>query len=236
MIKQKVFLAFIFIISLTTLHAQKSVNRFDKDGKRHGLWTKNYHKTNQKRYEGNFIHGKEVDTFNYYTLSKGKSVLSAIKVFNETDSLANVTFLASNKKVISTGKMNGKRFIGQWIYYHKNSTAKMIVENFNDEGRLEGERTVYYKNGLVAEKANYKNGKLNGEAKWFSEKNKLLRVTNYKDDVLDGKVTNYDANENIASEGNYKADKKVGIWIYYKDGKETKKIDHTNRKVISKKQ
>ena len=87
MIKQKVYFSFIFTIILTIAHAQKSVNQFDKSGKRHGIWTKNYHKTDQKRYEGQFVHGKEVDTFKYYTLSKGKSVLSATKVFNIKDSL-----------------------------------------------------------------------------------------------------------------------------------------------------
>ncbi len=100
MIKQKLILGLIFTIILTLGHAQKSVNQFDKEGERHGLWTKNYHQTDQKRYEGVFKNGKEIDSFKYYTLSKGKSILSAIKVFNENDSLADITFLASNKKVI----------------------------------------------------------------------------------------------------------------------------------------
>lgn len=234
MIKQKLIFGLFFTIILTTLTAQKSVNQFDKDGKRHGIWTKNYHKTNQKRYEGTFVNGKEIDSFKYYTLSSGKSVLSAVKVFNEKDSVADVTFFASNKKIISYGKMNGKQFIGQWIYYHKNSAAKMIVENFNDNGLLEGERFVYYKNGLVAEKAFYTNGKLSGEAKWFSEKDILLRQTNYIDGVLQGQSFNYDSEGNITSEGEYIEDKKKGIWKYYKDGKLSKEIDHTNNVVIKK--
>lgn len=236
MTKQKVYLLFIFIISLTTLTAQKTVNQFDKDGKRHGLWTKNYHKTNQKRYEGAFKHGKEIDSFKFYTLYAGKSVLSAVKVFNETDSIADVTFLASTKKVISKGQMNGKRYIGEWIFYHKNSSTKMIVENYNDQGELHGERFVYFKNGVVAESANYKDGKLHGESKWFSEKNVVLRHTHYKDDHLEGKTINYDANGVITSEGNFIQSQKKGIWNYYKDGKLAKEIDHTNQEVISKKE
>ena len=234
MIKQKVFLLLFFTINLTTASAQKSVNQFDKDGKRHGFWTKNYHKTDQKRYEGNFVHGKEVDSFKFYTLSEGKSVLSAVKVFNLKDSLADITFYASNKKVISEGKMNGKRFIGQWIYYHKNSTNKMIVENFNDDGQLDGERKVFYENGIIAEHAHYKNGKLDGEAKWFLENEVLIKVSHYKDDKLEGKTINYEASGTIDSEGNYIANQKMGIWKYYKDGKLAKEIDHTNKKVIKK--
>ena len=234
MIKQKLFLGLIFTIILTTCFAQTSVNQVDKDGERHGLWTKNYHRTDQKRYEGVFDHGKEIDSFKYYTLSEGKSVLSAVKIFNKNDSLADVSFFASNKKVISTGKMNGRRYIGQWVFYHKNSTAKMIVENYNENGLLEGKRTVFYKNGLAGEIAFYKNGKLNGEAKWFSEKNVLLRHTNYKDDQLHGASINYDPNGVLTSEGNYVEDQKKGIWKYYKAGKISKEIDHTNNKVIKK--
>lgn len=234
MIKQKLITSLIFTIILTTAYAQKSVNKFDNKGERHGLWTKNYYKTDQKRYEGVFHHGKEIDSFKYYTLSKGKSVLSAVKVFRAEDSLANVTFFASNKKVISAGQMNGRTYIGQWVFYHKNSTAKMIVENYNDNGLLTGERFVYYKDGLVAEKAFYKNGKLTGEAKWFSEKKILLRVANYKADALHGKTANYNPDGTITSEGNYEEDQKKGIWNYYKDGKLAKEIDHTSNKVIKK--
>lgn len=236
MIKQKVLLPLIFIIILTTVNAQKSVNQFDNAGKRHGFWTKSYHQTNQKRYEGVFRHGKEIDSFKYYTLSGGKSVLSAVKVFNEKDSISNVTFLTSNKKVISEGQMNGKRFIGQWIFYHKNSTAKMIVEHYNDSGELEGERNVYYKNGSVAEIAFYKNGKLNGEAKWFSENDILIKSSHYAADELNGKTINYDAAGHKIAEGDYISNQKKGMWKYYKNGKLTKEIDHTNQKVITKKQ
>ena len=236
MIKQKLILTLFFTIILTTAIAQKSVNQFDKDGQRNGLWTKNYHKTDQKRYEGVFKYGKEIDSFKYYTLLEGKSVLSAVKVFNENNSLADVTFFASNKKVISEGRMNGRLYIGQWFFYQNNSTTKMIVENYNTEGLLEGERFVYYKTGLVGEKAFYENGKLSGEAKWFSEKSILLRVNTYKDGTLHGKSVNYDSAGNITSEGHYIEDQKKGIWNYYKDGKLSKKIDHTNQKVISKKE
>ena len=236
MIKQNLFLSLIFTIILTLGYAQKSVNQFDNAGKRDGFWTKSYHQTNQKRYEGVFQHGKEIDSFKYYTLSKGKSVLSAVKVFNKKDSLADVTFLASNKKVISEGKMNGKRFIGQWIFYHKNSTAKMIVENYNEAGKLEGERDVYYKNGSVAEKAFYKNGKLNDEAKWFSENDILIKSSHYAADELNGKTTNYDIAGTKIAEGEYISNQKKGIWKYYKNGKLTKEIDHTKQKVITKKQ
>ena len=235
MIKQKDYLIFTLTIILTAFgFAQKPINQLDKDGKRHGLWTKNYHKTDQKRYEGNFNHGKEIDTFNYYTLSNGKSVLSAIKVFNEKDSIAEVTFYTSNKNIISEGRMDGKKYVGQWTYYHKDSPAKMIVEHYNNDGQLDGERTVFYKNGNVAESTSYHKGKLDGASKWFSEDNKLLRQSLYKNDQLNGKTINYDSDGNITSRGDFTNDQKSGIWKYYNSGKITKEVDHTTQKVIKK--
>ncbi|NRD19876.1 toxin-antitoxin system YwqK family antitoxin [Winogradskyella eckloniae] len=236
MVKQKIYSLFILTVFLTTSYAQKSVNQFDKDGKRHGKWTKNYHKTDQKRYEGTFVHGKEVDSFKFYTLSSGKSVLSAVKVFNEHDSIADVTFFASTKKVISKGKMNGKRFTGDWVFYHKNSSDIMIKEHYNDAGLLEGERIVYFKTGKVAERANYKNGELHGESKWYSEQNVLLRHANYIEGQLEGKTIHYNSEGQVVSEGDYKDNKKDGIWKYYKAGQLNKKIDHTTEEIIYKKE
>ncbi|WP_299116037.1 toxin-antitoxin system YwqK family antitoxin [uncultured Winogradskyella sp.] len=234
MIKQKLFSILILTLILTFGYAQKSVNQFDKNGERHGLWTKNYHKTNQKRYEGVFNHGKEIDTFKYYTLSNGKSVLSAIKVFNAKNNIAEATFYTSKKMVISKGKMDGKLYIGEWIFYHKNTTKQMIVENYDSNGKLNGERKVFYETGVIAEIANYKQGKLHGESKWFFKSKKPLRQSIYQSGLLEGKTINYDSKGNVTSEGNYKKDKKAGIWKYYKGGKITKEIDHTNQKVIKK--
>ena len=240
--RQKMFKQFLFsTIALVTLglasaFAQKSVNQLDEEGKRHGLWTKNYHNTDQKRYEGVFVHGKEVDTFKYYTLSNGKSVLSALKVFNKKDNISDVTFLASNKKVISEGKMNGKNFVGKWVYYHKNSDKKMIEENYGNDGKLEGLRKVFYENGVIADQTNYKNGKLNGEAKWFSENEKLIKIANYENGEFHGDYVSYDKEGQVATKGTYVKDRKRGIWHYYESGEEIKRINHTTNEVLFKKE
>ena len=234
MIKQTIYYCLFFTISLTTVRSQNSVNQYDNDGKRHGLWTKNYHKTDQVRYRGVFRHGKEIDTFKYFTLSEGKSVLSATKVFNQKDNLSDVIFYASNKKVISEGQMNGRDYVGQWIYYHKNSDAKMIVENYNSKGELDGERIVYYKDGAIAEKTSYKNGKLDGEAKWYSEQKLCYRTSQYENDQLNGLTAYFDNKGKLSSQGHYKDDQKAGLWTYYEDGKLKKEIDHTNNIVVKK--
>ena len=95
MIKQNSMKRHFFIYILTILtsigYAQEVVNQFDESNSRHGVWKKYFDKTKQLRYEGQFQHGKEVDTFKFYTLNKGTSVLSATKVFNTVNNKADVT-------------------------------------------------------------------------------------------------------------------------------------------------
>ena len=228
MIKQKVIFVLFFINYLTGLSAQNDVNQLDTDGKRHGLWTKTYEGTSIPRYSGRFIHGKEVDTFKYYKIKNNKPVLSALKVFNNDNNTAKVAFYASNGKVVSEGIMDGKHFIGKWMYYHNNSDALMIVEQYNDQGALDGERLVYYKNGNLAEKAQFKKGQLNGESLWYTEKGDTLRISNYVNDKLNGPSVYYEATGTLSAKGHYKDNLKTGIWLYYKNGILEKEINHSN--------
>ena len=67
MIKQKIYFVIILTLVLTNVNAQ-SINQFDANGERHGLWKKNFEGTDQPRYEGTFDHGKEVGIFKFYKL------------------------------------------------------------------------------------------------------------------------------------------------------------------------
>ncbi|MFD1064097.1 toxin-antitoxin system YwqK family antitoxin [Winogradskyella litorisediminis] len=236
MIKHKHLLGFTFIITLTSLFAQNEVNSLDENGKRHGVWQKNFPNTNQLRYKGQFNHGKEIDTFKYYKLNRKKSVLSAIKVFSINDDIADVTFMTSKGKVVSKGKMDGKNFIGKWVFYHNKTNGIMIEENYNNQGQLQGKRTVYFTNGNVAEISNYVLGQLEGVSKMYSESGKLLQQSQYKNDKLNGETIYYDSNQNIRAKGKFKDNLKTGIWLYYNNEILTRKVNHDTDEVIYKKQ
>lgn len=229
---------FIFILTVVSFNsfAQDIVNQYDDAGKRHGKWRKYFDKTKQLRYEGQFNHGKEVGTFKFYTLNKGKSVLSATKVFNDSNSRAIVKFLSSKGKLISEGQMDGKLYIGKWVFYHNKSDAIMSTEYYNNKGELEGEKLVFYPNGKTAEKSNYNNGKLEGKSIWYAENGKVLKEFQYSNDELNGVSKYYDANGNIKAEGIYRNGLKHGIWKYYEGGKLVKSKDHTKRSKNPKKQ
>lgn len=224
----------LFLIFSSTMLAQ-NVNQFDTNGKRHGIWKKNFDDTKVLRYEGQFAHGKEVGEFKFYKHYKNKAILSATKLFNDKNSIAEVKFLASNGKVISAGSMDGKTYIGTWKYYQKNSDQLLTIEKYNNAGQLIGERLVYYKSGQLAEKQNYIKGKLNGESFWLSEKNVVLKTYLYENGELHGPAKFYNPKGELVSEGQYKRGKKDGVWKYYIDGNLDREKDFTYKPKYIKK-
>lgn len=205
----------------------QNINQFDNNGKRNGIWKKNFKNTNTIRYEGQFAHGKEIGLFKFYKYYKKRSILSATKLFYENSTIAEVKFLASNGRIISEGKMDGKTYIGTWKYFQKNSEQLLALEHYNDNGELIGERLVYYPSGQIAEKQNYINGKLNGESFWFSDKNVVLKRYKYINGELHGGAKFYNPKGELLSEGQYKKDKKHGVWKFYEDSKLVEEKDFT---------
>ena len=217
----------LLILLMPTLLMAQSINQLDENGKRHGVWKKNFENTNIIRYQGEFNHGKEIGLFKFYKNINKEAVLTATKQFNEKNNIAEVTFYASNGKVISKGQMNGKDYIGEWTYFHKNSNQVMTLEHYNSQGQLEGESLVYYNSGQLAEKRNYKDNKLHGKAIWFDETGKEMKEYNYVNGELHGKANFYDATGTLEIEGQYKNDRKDGVWKYYKNGELTEEKDFT---------
>lgn len=220
--KKLVFIFFLLGVSNALL--AQTFNQFNENGKRHGVWRKYFEDTKVLRYEGAFTDGKEIGLFKFYKNIKGKAVLSATRQFNDSTDLAEVTFLTSIGKVISNGKMRGKTYVGTWKYYQKNSDKLLFFEHYNDEGKLEGKRYVYYENEQVAEEANYSNGLLQGDAIYYSLKGMVLKTMFYVDGELHGEAKFYNPKGELLVEGIYRRGKKHGPWKYYNDGelKETK--------------
>lgn len=215
----KKILSLVGLLFLCSYSWGQEINQYDADGKRHGIWKKNFENTNLLRYEGEFKHGKEIGLFKFYTKYKNRAVLSATKLFNEENDIADVKFLTSTGKVISEGQMNGKSYIGTWKYYQKASDKILTLETYDSNGLLMGERIVYYPNGQIAEKKNYVNGKLEGKAYNYTENNVLLTESIYENGELHGPYKSYDVKGQLVSEGVFKKGKKEGVWKFYENGK-----------------
>ena len=219
-------LLFLFI---TTLVSAQEINQFDANGKRQGVWKKTFEGTKAVRYEGQFKNGKEVGLFKFYKFVNKKSVLSGTKQFNKTNNLADVKFFTSKGKVISEGQMEGKKYIGTWNYYHKNSKQLLSTEQFDNNGLQQGELLVYYENGTIAERSNYIDGKLEGNSVWYNEKGIAVKEFIFENDELHG-LSKYSSNEGeLLIEGVYRRGKKHGIWKYYQNGKLKEEKDFTRR-------
>lgn len=214
--KIKVLLILFFTIGLSF---SQEINQFDENGNRHGVWKKNFENTKVLRYEGEFNHGKEIGTFKFYQNLDGKATLTATRKFKDDSDLADVTFYSSIGKVISKGKMRGKVYVGEWKYYQKNSNSLLNLEHYDDLGKLQGERLVYYENGQIAQKENYKDGKLHGVSLWYAEDGVLIKEMLYENGELHGLSKYYSPEGDLIIQGVYKRAKKHGIWKYYENGK-----------------
>lgn len=219
----------LILILVCNISYSQAVNQFDADGLRHGIWKKTFEGTSELRYEGQFNHGKETGLFKFYKYIDKKSVLSASKQYNDDNNIAEVKFYTSKGNLVSQGNMKGKNFIGTWTYYHKNSDDVMRVEKYDENGFLQGELLVYYKNGRVAERSVYKNGKLDGKSFLYNEKGIKIKEFAYTVNVLNGPSKFYDSKGQLLIEGNYRNGKKHGIWKYYENGKLKEEKDFTRR-------
>jgi antitoxin component YwqK of YwqJK toxin-antitoxin module len=95
---------------------------------------------------------------------------------------------------------------------------------FYKNGKLEGVRKVFYKDGTIAEETNYKMGVKVGNSKTYSEKGQLIDSHIYKNGQYDGIATYYDGMGNKMYEGNYVNGKRVGIWKFFEKNKVIKEV------------
>lgn len=217
MLKKISFTILIFLTSITIFGQE---NQFDKDGKRHGAWKGNYEKSNNLRYEGTFDHGKEIGLFKFYADTKNKQLM-ATRDFGKGDGSCYTVFYNGKFKV-SEGDLVNKKPEGTWKYYHYMSDKIMSIENYKN-GKLEGEKNVYYTNGQLAEKSYYKNNLLEGKYIKYAENGKPIEESNYKNGELNGTAIFYDGEGNMLIKGQYKKNKKSGTWETYENGKLVKK-------------
>ncbi len=206
----------LFVLIFISSFSLAQENQFDANGKRHGKWKGTYEKSNNLRYEGAFEHGKEIGVFKFYA-DKKTSPLVATRDFSRGDGSCYAIFYNGKFKV-SEGDLVNKKPEGLWKYYHLRSDKIMTLENYQN-GKLHGEKNVYYPNGQLAEKSFYRNNLKDGAYTKFGENGKPIEESNYKNGELHGKAVFYDGNGNLILKGEYKKNLKVGMWDTYEDGK-----------------
>ncbi len=206
----------IFTLSFFITNAQNKVNQFDKNGKRDGVWEK-YYDNNRIRYKGTFVHGKEIETFKYYSAANSDFPV-IIKTYHKNDDLADVEFFTTKGLLKSKGQMRDKNRVGKWLFYHEDGKTIMSEENYID-GKLDGEYKTFYSDGNPTEITSYKDGLLEGNYKKYAIKGHLIFDFNYSKGALNGMAIYYSRKSgDLIKKGPFKEDQRVGTWENYVDG------------------
>ena len=212
----KFYLIIFLITGIISVNGQNKINQMDSNGKRDGVWKK-YYSNNRVRYMGQFVHGKEVGVFKYFSASNSDNPI-IIKKYHKNDNLADVQFFTSNGVIESKGMMKGKKREGKWLFYHADGKTVMSEEHYKN-GKLEGSYKTFYSNGEATEITSYKNGLQHGNYKKYSIKGFLYQDFNYANGMLNGLATYFSRKTgDIIKKGPYKDDLRVGTWENYVDG------------------
>jgi antitoxin component YwqK of YwqJK toxin-antitoxin module len=212
---------FLFTMLFSVLHAQTETNKLDAKGLKHGVWKGVYEESKRPRYQGTFEHGKEIGLFQFFDDTQKGDVI-ATREFNPKDNSAYTIFYDQNKNKVSEGKVVNKVFEGLWKYYHYASPAVMTTENYKN-GKLEGQRTVYFPNGKIAEQINYINNWKEGAYKKYTEDGIVIEESFFKNNEYDGLATFRDVKGNVVSKGKFSKGLKIGTWEILENGKLVKK-------------
>ena len=204
---------FAFFMSFS----QDKFNQLDDKGNRHGLWRGTFKESNRVRYEGTFDHGKEVGVFKYFDDTKAVTVI-ATRDFSKKDGSCFAEFYDQKGNKVSEGKLANKLPEGEWKYYHLES-KQLMSQEFYKNGKLEGLKKVWYKDGTIAEETIFKNGTKEGISKTYSEKGQLLDSHIYTNGQYNGVASYYDGLGNKMYEGNYANGKRVGMWKFFEKNK-----------------
>ena len=214
---------FCFLIVITVfclcanVFSQSDFNKLDENGNKNGVWKGIYEESKRPRYEGTFDHGKEIGLFTFFEDTKSRTII-ATREFNSKDNSAYTIFYDQNKNKVSEGKVINKLHEGVWTYYHKASKIIMTLENYKN-GKLEGLKTINFPSGKVAELTNYKNGIKEGAYKKTAENGVLLEDLFYVNGEINGVSTFKGPDGLVVAKGTFKQGKKVGIWLFYENGK-----------------
>ncbi len=214
-------LSFLFVFG--SIVAQEKINQVNSKGQRIGVWKK-FYQNKKIRYQGQFENGKEVGVFKYYSPVSSEFPM-LLKTFEVNNDEALVEHFTLKGLPESKGKMDGKKRIGKWVYYHKNGKALLIEENYENDV-LNGDYKVFYEDGKLTKFAHYNDGRLHGNSRKYSPKSILVEDVNYVNGALHGDAAFYEDNGNLKQKGRYEEDLKVGVWEFFKDGElsESKEI------------
>lgn len=135
------------------------------------------------------IIGDEWIIFGYKNLDYNKQITGyctrskKIKSFNGYEDIkyANQETLAKKLQKIFNIKFQIKEYEEERIEYFQNGN-KQLIEIYKN-GKIDGQRKIWYPNSILQSDQFYKNGDRNGTFKWYSDKANLTKLEHFKNDI-----------------------------------------------------
>lgn len=224
--------SFVALLCLVLNTGFSQINQYDSEGKRNGIWSKNFPDSQIKRYQGRFDHGEPVGKFVYYFPN---GVVRSIVVHDSLSNRATGYFYFRSKALAAYGIYHGQKKDSVWTEFSPNGdiTSKVNYKN----GKKNGEKIIYYpadpdypKVALVLKKIHFKNDLAEGDFVAYFDDGTIKAKGQYNKGQLDGKIIKYHPNGKIRLIERYRGGIRHGWWFtydengeeqgrnYYKDG------------------
>lgn len=236
----------LIVFSILIAGSSFAQNKKDDKGRKQGKWVKTYPKSTIKVYQGQFKDDKPYGEFKYWYES-GK--VQAVMTFsnNGVDAYSKM-YHEVGQYLMAKGKYVNKIKDSTWLYYDQR--GRLSYEETYVNGKLNGERVVYYVDGVPGEKGyytdesgmprtggtsvykpglkyvveHYKNGVKHGEYIEYYGSQKVKKRATFVDGNFDGKVKEYHNNGKLAKVSTYKHAARNGVFMWFdKSGKEIKR-------------
>lgn len=190
---------------------REPVNRFDKEGFKHGVW-KTFYDDFSVKTEEIYVHGERNGIFKEY--DKNGNVRSIRKFENDIEADANtVSPLKYKRDYYNNGQIKTE-------ITFRNGKPEGIRRDFDEDGNVV--KSCVYRNGvLVSEGIILNDGQKQGLWREYYNDGKLKSEGSYENNNKSGKWKYYYRNQVIEQTGNYnKKGQLSGKWLwYYPDSK-----------------
>ncbi|MFA7275068.1 MAG: hypothetical protein WC044_14455 [Crocinitomicaceae bacterium] len=187
------WILFLLPILFFVTEVNGQINQKDKQGKKQGVWQKNYPKSTAIEYKGQFKNDVPVGVFTYYYPS---TKVKAVIKHGENTSRSEAYFYHESGVLMTFGIYQNMKKDSVWLNFGPSGRISYKETYKNDI--LDGLKTVYFisenledRSSKISSLLMYKAGKLNGEFKEY-----------------------FDFGQ-VKTTGTYQDDKKVGIWEQY---------------------
>lgn len=211
---QRLVLASALLLWLIPSIAQPpagEVNLTDAQGRKQGTWTKTW-PNGKTRYMGQFRDDKPWGSFRHYS-EDGK--LATVQEYAPDGVTSRATHYHPNGQVMARGKYVGQQKDSTWNYFDEAGIAQS-VERYK-QGKLDGERVVYYDNGQIAELTTFKLGVQHGPWKQFFMNGTPKAKAEFVNGEPEGTMSWFYPDGGKEIEGKVVNGQRDGVWIYYNE-------------------